>query len=131
MEVSRSILTFPSRLRLHSGWSFTFHYARQKDSSNPCPDHTTVSRRNRTVTVCRCPGGLPNGPVLLMSPMDTNMIRLRCLAFWPKLTEKLTDSWGDRIYDQEAVYEAVDHHSPATKPHGTKVSRHFGAKPTI
>ena len=29
----------------------------------PCPDHTTVSRRNRTVNVCRCTGSLPDGPV--------------------------------------------------------------------
>jgi hypothetical protein len=29
----------------------------------PCPDHTTVSRRNRTVNVCRCPESLPDGPV--------------------------------------------------------------------
>jgi len=62
----------------------------------PCPDHTTVSRRNRTVDVCRCTGSLPDGPLygfedlrsgrmvgswLLRSPMDTNMIRLRCLTF--------------------------------------------------
>jgi hypothetical protein len=29
----------------------------------PCPDHTTVSRRNQTVNVCRCTGSLPDGPV--------------------------------------------------------------------
>ncbi len=31
----RSILISPSRLRSHSDWSFTFHYVRRKDSSNP------------------------------------------------------------------------------------------------
>ncbi len=29
----------------------------------PCPDHTTVSRRNQTVNVCRYAGSLPEGPV--------------------------------------------------------------------
>jgi len=29
----------------------------------PCPDHTTMSRRNRTVNVCRYTGSLPAGPV--------------------------------------------------------------------
>jgi len=33
------------------------------DLNLPCPDHTTVSRRNRTLNVNRCTGSLPDGPV--------------------------------------------------------------------
>ncbi len=47
--------------------------------------------------------------------MDTNRIRLRCLTFWLNLTEKLDPFVGDRIYDQEAVHEAMDHHSPGAE----------------
>jgi len=32
----------------------------------PCPDHTTLSRRNRTVDVCRCTGSLPDGPLYMI-----------------------------------------------------------------
>jgi hypothetical protein len=64
----------------------------------PCPDHTTLSRRNRTVHVRRHLDRLPEGPV--------------CLIFWLRWTRDLNRFVGDGIYDQEPVYGAVDQHSP-------------------
>ena len=122
----------------------------------PCPDHTTVSRRNRTVNVCRCTGSLPDGPVHFIvgstglkicgqGEWHSKKHGKRWRKHWKKLhlgvdengrilASKITDGHehdpsqvlsllaqvdreiyrfvGDRIYDQEVVYEAVDHHSP-------------------
>ncbi len=122
----------------------------------PCPDHTTVSRRNQTVNVCRCTWNLPDGPLNFF--VDSTGLKIcgrgdwhskkhggrRC-KHWKKLhlgvdengrilASKVTDGHeqdpsqvpnllaqvdraidrfvGDRIYDQEVVYEAVGHHSP-------------------
>jgi len=121
----------------------------------PCPDHTTVSRRNRTVNVYRYTRGLPDGPVHFI--VDSTGLKIcgqgewhakkhgeRRRKHWKKLhlgvdengqilASKVTDGHeqdpsqvpnllaqldreierfvGDGIYDQEAVYEAVDHHS--------------------
>ncbi len=52
------------------------------------------------------------GSWLLRSPMDTKMIRLRCLTLLAQVDREIDRFVGDGIYDQEAVYEAVDHHSP-------------------
>ena len=122
----------------------------------PCPDHTTVSRRNRTANVCRCNGSLPDGPVCFI--VDSTGLKIcgqgewhskkhgeRRRKRWKKLhlgvdkngwilASKVTDGHehdpsqvpnlliqldreidrfvGDSIYEQEAVYKAVDHHSP-------------------
>jgi transposase len=124
----------------------------------PCPDHTTVSRRNRTVNVCRCTGSLPDGPVHFI--VDSTGFKICGQGEWHSkkhgerrkrwkklhigvdengriLASKVTDGHehdpsqvssllaqvdreidrfvGDGIYDQEAVYEAVDHHSPGAE----------------
>ncbi|MGB3860532.1 MAG: IS5 family transposase [Candidatus Aminicenantaceae bacterium] len=125
----------------------------------PCPDHTTVSRRNRTLNVCRCIRSLPEGPVHFI--VDSTGLKIygqgewhskkhgkRWRKRWMKLhigvdengrilASKVTDGHehdpsqvpylliqvnreierfvGDRIYDQEVVYEAVDHHSPGAE----------------
>jgi len=125
----------------------------------PCPDHTTVSRRNRTLNVCRCTRSLPEGPVHFI--VDSTGLKIygqgewhskkhgkRWRKRWMKLhigvdengrilASKVTDGHehdpsqvpylliqvnreierfvGDRIYDQEVVYEAVDHHSPGAE----------------
>ena len=125
----------------------------------PCPDHTTVSRRNRTVNVCRSTGSLPNGPVHFI--VDSTGLKIcgqgewhfkkhgkRLRKRWKKLhigvnengwilASKVTDGHehdssqvpnllaqvnreidrfvGDRVYDQERVYEAVDLHSPGAE----------------
>jgi hypothetical protein len=114
----------------------------------PCPDHTTVSRRNRTVNVCRSTGSLPNGPVHFI--VDSTGLKICGQGEWHSkklhigmdekgwiLASKVTDGHkhdssqvpnllaqvdrkidrfvGDRVYDQEAVYEAVDHHSPGAE----------------
>jgi len=125
----------------------------------PCPDHTTVSRRNRTLNVCRCTRSLPEGPVHFI--VDSTGLKIygqgewhskkygkRWHKRWKKLhigvdengrilASKVTDGHehdpsqvpylltqvnreierfvGDRIYDQEVVYEAVDHHSPGAE----------------
>ncbi len=125
----------------------------------PCPDHTTVSRQNRTVNVCRSTESLPNGPVHFI--VDSTGLKIygqgewhsrrhgeKRRKHWKKLhlgvdedgrilASKVTDGHehdssqvpcllaqvdreidrfvGDRIYDQEAVYEAVDHHSPGAE----------------
>ena len=125
----------------------------------PCPDHTTVSRRNRTVNVCRCTGSLPDGPVHFIvgstglkicgqGEWHSKKHGKRWRKRWKKLhlgvdengrilASKVTDGYehdpsqvpdlltqldreidrfvGDGIYDQEAVYEAVDHHSPGAE----------------
>jgi len=125
----------------------------------PCPDHTTVSRRNRTVNVCRCTGSLQDGPIHFI--VDSTGLKIcgqgewhakkhgkKWRKRWKKLhfgvdengrilASKVTDGHkhdssqvpnllaqvdreidrfvGDRIYDQEVVYEAVDHHSPGAE----------------
>jgi len=125
----------------------------------PCPDHTTVSRRNRMVNVCRCTGSLPDDPVCFI--VDSTGLKIygqgewhakkpgeRWRKHWKKLhigvdengrilAFKVTDGHehdpsqvpnllaqvdraidrfvGDGIYDQEAVYEAVGHHSPGAE----------------
>jgi len=123
-----------------------------------CPDHTTVSRRNRTVNVCRCIGSLPDGPVHFI--VDSTGLKIYGQGEWHAkkhgerhkrwkklhlgvdengriLASKVTDGHeqdpsqvpsllaqvdreidrfvGDRIYDKEVVYEAVDHHSPGAE----------------
>ena len=121
----------------------------------PCPDHTTVSRRNRTANIRRLARGLSDGPLNFI--VDSTGLKIcgqgewhskkhgeRWRKRWKKLhlgvdengrilASKVTDGYehdpsqvpnllaqvdreidrfvGDRIYDQEAVYEAVDHHS--------------------
>ena len=125
----------------------------------PCPDHTTVSRRNRTVNVYRYTRGLPEGPVHFI--VDSTGLKIcgqgewhsnkhgkRRLKRWKKLhlgvdekgwilASKVTHGYehdssqvpnllaqvgreidrfvGDRIYDQERVYEAVAYHSPGAE----------------
>ncbi len=124
----------------------------------PCPDHTTVSRRNRTVKVCKCTKSLPDGPVHFI--VDSTGLKICGQGEWHSkkhgerrkrwkklhlgvdengqiLACKVTDGHkhdpsqlpdllaqldriierfiGDGIYDQEAVYEAVDHRSPGTE----------------
>lgn len=125
----------------------------------PCPDHTTVSRRNRTANIRRHTRGLPDGPVHFI--VDSTGLKIydqgewhakkhggRRRKRWKKLhlgvdengrilASKVTDGHeqdpsqvpdlltqlereidlfvGDGIYDQEAVYEAVGHHSPGVK----------------
>ena len=125
----------------------------------PCPDHTTMSRRNRTVNVCKCPGSLPDGPLTMIVDSSGLMIcgqgewhfkkhGKRPRRRWKKLhisvdengwiqASKITDGHehdsfqvpyllaqvnreidrfvGDRIYDQERVYETVGHHSPGAE----------------
>ena len=122
----------------------------------PCPDHTTVSRRNRSANIRRHTRGLPDGPLYFI--VDSTGLKIcgqgewhskkhgeRRRKSWKKLhigvdengrilASKVTDGHeldpsqvpdllaqldreierfvGDGIYDQEAVYEAVDHHSP-------------------
>jgi hypothetical protein len=125
----------------------------------PCPDHATVSRRNRTVNICRSTESLPNGPVHFIA--DSTGLKIcgqgewhfkkhgkRLRKRWKKLhigvdengwilASNVTDGYehdssqvpsllaqvnreidrfvGDRIYDQERVYETVDHHSPGAE----------------
>jgi hypothetical protein len=125
----------------------------------PCPDHTTVSRRNRTVNVCRSTGMLPDGPMHFI--VDSTGLKIcgqgewhfkkhgkRLRKLWKKLhigvdengwilVSKVTDGHehdpsqvpnqlaqfnreidcfvGDRVYDQERVYEAVVYHSPGAE----------------
>ena len=125
----------------------------------PCPDHTTMSRRNRTVNVCKCPGILQKGPIHFI--VDSTGLKIygqgewrskkhgkRRRKCWKKLhlgvdkngwilASKVTDGHehdasqvssllaqvnreidrfvGDRIYDSEVVYKAVDLHSPGAK----------------
>jgi len=125
----------------------------------PCPDHTTMSRRNRTANVCRYTRSLPDGPVHFI--VDSTGLKIcgqgewhskkhgeRRRKRWKKLhlgvdesgrilASKVTDGHehdpsqvpdllaqldqeidrfiGDGIYDQEAVYEAVGHHSPGAE----------------
>ena len=125
----------------------------------PCPDHTTISRRNRSPNICWHTRGLPDGPVHFI--VDSTDLRIcgqgewhakkhgeRRHKRWKKLhlgvdengrilASKVTKgheqdpsqvpsllaqvNWvidrfvGDGIYDQEAVYEAVDHHSPGAE----------------
>ncbi len=125
----------------------------------PCPDHTTVSRRNRTANIRKHTRNLPNGPVHFI--VDSTGLKIcgqgewhakkhgeRRRKRWKKLhlgvgengrilASKVTGGHehdpsqvpsllaqvncvidrfvGDRIYDQEAVYEAVDHHSPGAE----------------
>jgi hypothetical protein len=125
----------------------------------PCPDHTTVSRRNRTANIRRHTGSLPDGPVHFI--VDSTGLKIcgqgewhskkhgkRWRKHWKKLhigvdenggilASKVTDGHeqdpsqvpnllaqvdreidrfvGDRIYDQEAVYEAVGYHSPGAE----------------
>jgi hypothetical protein len=122
----------------------------------PCPDHSTVSRRNRTVNVCRFSESLPEGPVHFI--VDSTGLKIcgqgewhskkhgkRRRKRWKKLhigvdekgrilASKVTNGHehdssqvpsllaqvdreidrfvGDRTYDQEGVYEAVNLHSP-------------------
>ena len=129
------------------------------DLNLPCPDHTTVSRRNRTVNVNRCTGSLPDGPVHFI--VDSTGLKIcgqgewhskkygkRRHKRWKKLhlgvdengqvlASKVTDGHeqdpsqvpcllaqvdreidrfvGNGIYDQEAVYEVVVHHSPGAE----------------
>ena len=125
----------------------------------PCPDHTTMSRRNRTANVRRYTRSLPDGPVHFI--VDSTGLKIcgqgewhskkygkRQHKRWKKLhlgvdesgrilASKVTDGHehdpsqvpdllaqldreidrfvGDGIYDQEAVYEAVGHHSPGAE----------------
>ena len=125
----------------------------------PCPDHTTLSRRNRTVDVRRHTENLPVGPVSFS--VDSTGLKVCGQGEWQaqKHGEKRRKRWkklhigvdengwilasrvtegheqdpsqvpdllarvdrgidrfvGDGIYDQEPVYEAVDHHSPGVK----------------
>lgn len=125
----------------------------------PCPDHTTMSRRNRTVRIRRSTVGLPDGPVHFI--VDSTGLKICSQGEWhfKKHGKRLRKRWkklhigvdengrilaskvthghehdssqvpnllaqvgreidrfvGDRIYDQEAVYEVVDHHSPGTE----------------
>jgi hypothetical protein len=125
----------------------------------PCPDHTTVSRRNRTVNIERHTRRLPDGPVHFI--VDSTGLKIygqgewhakkhggRRRKRWKKLhlgvdengrilASKVTDGHeqdpfqlpdllaqvdreidlfvGDGSYDQEAVYEAVGHHSPGAE----------------
>jgi transposase len=125
----------------------------------PCPDHTTVSRRNRTLNVNRCAVSLPDGPVHFI--VDSTGLKIygqgewhskkhgrRRRKRWKKLhlgvdengrilASRVTDGHehdpsqvpnlltqvdreieqfvGDGIYDQEAVYEAVDFYSPGAE----------------
>ena len=125
----------------------------------PCPDHTTVSRRNRTANICRHTRSLPDGPVhFIVYSSDLKICGQgewhskkhgeRQRKHWKKLylgvdesgrilASKVTDGHehdssqvpnllaqvdreidqfvGDRIYVQEAVYEAVDFHSPGAE----------------
>ena len=129
------------------------------DLDLPCPDHTTLSRRNRTVDVRRKIKSLPGGPVTFI--VDSTGLKIcgqgewhtrkhgeKRRKRWKKLhivvdengwilASKLTEGHeqdpsqvsdllaqvdreidrfvGDGIYDQEPVYEAVDHHSPGVK----------------
>jgi len=125
----------------------------------PCPDHTTMSRRNRTVNIHRHTRSLPDGPLYFI--VDSTGLKIcgqgewhskkhgeRPHKRWKKLhlgvdengrilASKVTDGHeqdpskvpdllaqldreidrfiGDGIYDQEAVYEAVGHHSPGAE----------------
>lgn len=125
----------------------------------PCPDHTTVSRRNRTANIRRHSRDLPAGPLYFI--VDSTGLKIygqgewhskkhgkRRRKRWKKLhigvdengrilAFKVTDGHeqdpsqvlnllaqvdrkidrfvGDGSYDQEAVYEAVDHHSPGAE----------------
>lgn len=125
----------------------------------PCPDHTTVSRRNRKVNVCKCPGSLPDGPLAMI--VDSSGLKIGSQGEWHSkkygkkrhkrwkklhigvgengwiLASKVTDGHehdasqvpsllaqvnreidrfvGDRVYDQERVYEAVALHSPGAE----------------
>ena len=125
----------------------------------PCPDYTTVSRRNRSANIRRYTRGLPDGPVYFI--VDSTDLKIfgqgewhskkhgeRWRKHWKKLhlgvdensrilASKVTDGHehdpsqvpdlliqvdreidrfvGGGIYDQEAVYEAVDHHSPGAE----------------
>ena len=129
------------------------------DLNLPCPDHTTLSRRNRTVNVNRCTGSLPDGPVHFI--VDSTGLKIcgqgewhskkygkRRHKRWKKLhlgvdengqvlASKVTNGHeqdpsqvpcllaqvdreidrfvGNGIYDQEAVYEVVVHHSPGAE----------------
>jgi hypothetical protein len=121
----------------------------------PCPDHTTVSRRNRTANIRRLARGLSDDPLNFI--VDSTGLKICGQGEWHAkkhgerwrkgrkklhlgvdengriLASKVTDGHeqdpsqvpnllaqvdreidrfvGDRIYDQEAVYEAVGHHS--------------------
>lgn len=166
---NQSILTLPSRLRLtlrlvfhlplRQAEGFLKSILKLMDLYLPCPDHTTVSCRNRTVNICRCAGSLPNGPMNFI--VDGTGLKIcgqgerhskkhgeRRRKHWKKLhigvdengrilASKVTDghehdssqvpnllaqvNWvidrfvGDRNYDKEAVYEAVDYHSPGAE----------------
>jgi hypothetical protein len=125
----------------------------------PCPDHTTVSRRNRSANIRRHTRSLPDGPLYFI--VDSTGLKIcgqgewhskkheeRRRKRWKKLhlgvdengrilASKVTNgheqdpsqvpsllaqvNWaidrfvGDGIYDQEAVYKAVDHHSPGAE----------------
>ena len=125
----------------------------------PCPDHTTMSRRNRTINASRGKGSLPEGPVHFI--VDSTGLKIygqgewhskkygkRRHKRWKKLhlgvdeygrilASKVTDGHehdpsqvpflltqvdreivrfvGDGIYDHEAVYETVGHHSPGAE----------------
>jgi hypothetical protein len=125
----------------------------------PCPDHTTMSRRNRTANIHRHTRSLPDGPLYFI--VDSTGLKIcgqgewhskkygkRRHKRWKKLhlgvdesgrilASKVTNGHehdpsqvpylltqvdreidrfvGDGIYDQEAVYEAVGHHSPGAE----------------
>ena len=158
IEISLTLrLVFHLPLRQAEG--FLKSILKLMDLFLPCPDHTTVSRRNRTANIHRHIGSFPDGPVHFI--VDSTGLKIcgqgewhakkhgkRWRKRWMKLhigvdekgwilASKVTyghehDSSqvpsllaqvdreinrfvGDRIYDQEAVYEAVGYHSPGAE----------------
>ena len=71
------------------------------DLALPCPDHTTVSRRNGTLDLRRQSDRAPEGPIALI--VDSTGLKV-CARFV-----------GDGIYDQEPVYAAVLGRSPGAQ----------------
>ncbi len=59
----------------------------------PCPDHTTVSRWNRTVNVCSSTGSLPNGPMHFI--VDSTGLKICIQGEWhcKKRGKRLRKRW--------------------------------------
>ena len=119
---NRSILTSPSRLHLRSGWSFTFHYARQKDSSNLkiCGQGEWHAKKHGERWRKRWKklhiGVDENGRILAYNVTDGHEhdpSQVPNLLI--QVDREIERFVGDEIYDKEAVYEAVGHHSPGAE----------------
>jgi len=54
------ILRLVFHLSLRQAEGFLKSILKRMDLYLSCPYHTTVSRRNRTINVCRCTGSLPD-----------------------------------------------------------------------